>query len=304
MHQFLSKARVFTISSYVRNSIRSFSFLTDEEFLLTSKDLKAELFSEIIQPDNPHFLKVAILGEPNVGKSSLINCLMPINVFPTSHVIHTTYKKSTGIMTHGNVQVAFLDTPGIVTIREARNKNVERTVLSDPLASIQEADLLLVLFDIANKYNVMSLHPVIVKYLRSYDIPAILVLNKMDKIKHQINVLQKLESIVKSYQLSGTDKENTAEVATNQNPPRRFKDTFFASSYTGQGIIPLKEYLLNAATPGLWQYPSGVTNDMSIYGKFTSQWNLQKCGIWGTWGTFPDFCIPTFLLRYAPLDVH
>ena len=270
MLQLLSRTGNFIISSYVRNSIKKLSFLKDEAFLLTNTDLKAELFPEIIQPENPHFLKVAILGEPNVGKSSLINCLMPLSVFPTSHVIHTTYKKSTGIMTHGNVQVAFLDTPGIVTLREARKKNVERTVLSDPLASVQEADLLLVLFDIANKYNVTSLHPVVCKYLRSYEIPAILVINKMDQIKHQTNVLQQLDSIVKSYdKLSAGKEDNTTEVKTNQELPRRFRDTFFVSSYTGQGIISLKEYLLNAASPGLWQYPSGVTNDMNIFGKFT-----------------------------------
>ena len=271
MLQFLSRARYFTFSSNVPNSTKRFSFLADDEFLLSNRELKAELFPEIKQPENPHFLKLAILGEPNVGKSSLINCLMPLTVFPTSHVMHTTYKKSTGIMTHGNVQVAFLDTPGIVTVREARNKNVERTVLSDPLASVQEADMLLVLFDIANKYNVMSLHPVVVKLLRKHDfIPAILVINKMDKVKYQRNVLKQLDSIVKSYHKLSADKEGTEQAAPNQKLPQRFKDTFFVSSYTGQGIISLKEYLLNTASPGLWQYPGGMTNDMDISGKFTS----------------------------------
>ena len=198
MRQYTSRVLALTRSNRLRILSRKLSYQREDDFLFPNEDLKTQLSPEIVQPENPYFLKIAILGEPNVGKSSLINSLMPRDMFPTSHVMHTTYKKSTGVMTHGNAQIAFLDTPGIVTVREARDKKVNKTVLSDPLASVQEADLLLVLFDVSNKHSVTSLHPVVVKYLRQYDLPAILVLNKMDIIKHQQNVLKQLDSIVRS----------------------------------------------------------------------------------------------------------
>lgn len=268
MRQYTSRVLALTRSNRLRILSRKLSYQREDDFLFPNEDLKTQLSPEIVQPENPYFLKIAILGEPNVGKSSLINSLMPRDMFPTSHVMHTTYKKSTGVMTHGNVQIAFLDTPGIVTVREARDKKVNKTVLSDPLASVQEADLLLVLFDVSNKHSVTSLHPVVVKYLRQYDLPAILVLNKMDIIKHQQNVLKQLDSIVRSYhRVSRVQEDKKGEVTPKEETPNRFKDTFFISSVTGQGIVALKEYLLNSANPGQWQYPGDFTNDMDVLGK-------------------------------------
>ncbi|KAI6657608.1 GTPase Era, mitochondrial [Oopsacas minuta] len=82
----------------------------------------------------------------------------------------------------------------------------------------------------------------------------------MDSIKHQQNVLKQLDSILKSYHSTSIDKEETP----NEQVSKRFQDTFFISSVTGQGIIPLKEYILNCASPGKWRFPEDFTNDMDI----------------------------------------
>lgn len=82
-----------------------------------------------------HLLKVAIIGLPNAGKSSLINVLMDrqvlstnfvqvsfmfhvLQVCPVSRKVHTTRKRSRAILTNDNVQIIFLDTPGLTNEKE------------------------------------------------------------------------------------------------------------------------------------------------------------------------------------------
>lgn len=65
-------------------------------------------------------IKVAIIGMPNSGKSTLINNMMDRKVCATSSKVHTTRKRTNAIITEGNTQVVFLDTPGIVNLAEKR----------------------------------------------------------------------------------------------------------------------------------------------------------------------------------------
>ena len=255
-------------SSVMKTFSRQLSSFLDN--INPNESLKSQLFPEIIHPPNPHFLKVAILGEPNAGKSSLINTLMPRSALATSHVIHTTQKKSTGVITEGNVQIAFLDTPGIVTVREARKIGVERTVLSDPIASLYESDLILVLFDIAKRDKVMALHNIIAKHLRVHDKPAILVINKLDQIKYQTKILKYAESVIQSYHTISMRKLSEEEKLKQQseNLPNRFDAVFYTSGLTGHGVASLKSYLVSVAKPGKWQYPVDTVNDLDILGKF------------------------------------
>ncbi|KAB0793868.1 hypothetical protein PPYR_13488 [Photinus pyralis] len=70
--------------------------------------------------ESQSLVKVAVIGMPNAGKSTFINYLMDRKVCPTSSKVHTTRTKASAIFTHGNTQIVFLDTPGLV------NNNVRR----------------------------------------------------------------------------------------------------------------------------------------------------------------------------------
>lgn len=122
---------------------------------------------------------VAIVGRPNVGKSTLINALVGQKVSITSRKAQTTRHRITGICTDGNAQFVFVDTPGFQTRHTVRgtaalNRNLNKTVQS----TLSDVDVVLFLVE-AGRYGpddakVLALLP--------KDKPVILVANKLDLV--------------------------------------------------------------------------------------------------------------------------
>ncbi|XP_060703913.1 GTPase Era, mitochondrial [Hemiscyllium ocellatum] len=136
------------------------------------------------QPGNPRVLRVAIIGAPNAGKSTLSNQLLRRKVFPVSSKVHTTRCRAQGVITDGETQIILLDTPGIVPAIKGKRHNLETSLLVDPWHSVKEADLVLVLVDIADHWTRSKLHTELLKCLTTYShVPAVLVLNKVDGLK-------------------------------------------------------------------------------------------------------------------------
>ena len=65
------------------------------------------------------------MGIPNAGKSTLINALIGSSVCPASSKVQTTYKNSLAVLTKGDTQIVFQDTPGIVTEEETKKFKLE-----------------------------------------------------------------------------------------------------------------------------------------------------------------------------------
>lgn len=78
------------------------------------------LFMPSQSPPDSRLLKVAVVGFPNVGKSSLVNMLVSWRVCAVSGKAHTTRSKQTVVFTKDNVQLAFVDLPGLVSARQIR----------------------------------------------------------------------------------------------------------------------------------------------------------------------------------------
>jgi len=135
-------------------------------------------------------LNVAILGIPNSGKSTLINQLVGKEVCPHSSKQNTTRKNARAILTEEETQVVFLDTPGVVNLQEKKRFQLEQSLMVDPEASCKEADLILVLQDVSNRYVREAIDKKILRLLCKYQhrAPAILVLNKLDTIPSQRRV--------------------------------------------------------------------------------------------------------------------
>jgi GTPase len=119
---------------------------------------------------------IAIVGRPNVGKSTLMNKLIGAKVSITSRKAQTTRHRITGIQTKDDTQFIYIDTPGFQTRhKNALNKNLNRTVSG----TLTAADVVLFVveaghFDEADQ-QVLDLLP--------NKVPAILVINKSDRLK-------------------------------------------------------------------------------------------------------------------------
>ncbi|NXX47275.1 ERAL1 GTPase, partial [Tricholaema leucomelas] len=142
------------------------------------------------QPQNPKALRIAIIGAPNAGKSTLSNQLLGRKVFPVSKKVHTTRCKARGVVTCEDTQLIILDTPGLTNPLKAKRHNLDKAMLTDPWDSMKHADIVLVLVDVSDHWTRDSLSREVLKCLSKFpQIPSILVLNKVDLLKNKFILL-------------------------------------------------------------------------------------------------------------------
>jgi GTPase len=121
---------------------------------------------------------IAIVGRPNVGKSTLMNALIGAKVSITSRKAQTTRHRITGIQTTDSAQFVYVDTPGFQTRHaNALNKTLNRTVTN----TLTAADVILFVVE-AGSYSAADKQ---VLALIPKNIPCILVINKADRIKNK-----------------------------------------------------------------------------------------------------------------------
>ena len=131
---------------------------------------------------------VAIVGRPNVGKSTLLNALVGQKISITSRKAQTTRHRITGIRTVGATQFVFVDTPGFqMKHGTALHRTMNRTVL----ASLADVDAVLFLVE-AGRFG---LDDAKVLALLPPDKPALLVANKLDEVKRRNEMLPWLKSM-------------------------------------------------------------------------------------------------------------
>ncbi len=117
---------------------------------------------------------LAIIGLPNAGKSTLLNALLGQKLAATSQMPQTTRTRVLGVVDRGDVQLAFLDTPGIHLPKHALNERMMAHVDQ----ALEEADILLWMVD-ADDYLGTGEHA-LAKRLRKLERPTYLLLNKID----------------------------------------------------------------------------------------------------------------------------
>ena len=124
-------------------------------------------------PEMPSSVFVALVGRPNVGKSSLTNYLVGEKVAIVTKKPQTTRSRITGVITKGPVQYVLMDTPGI---HAARNK-LDARMTQTAAASLKDVDVTLMLFEPTGEFTESELG--MVEALRKAG-PAIAVINKVD----------------------------------------------------------------------------------------------------------------------------
>jgi GTP-binding protein Era len=179
---------------------------------------------------------VALIGAPNVGKSTLINALVGAKVAIISHKVQTTRTALRGIATDGPVQLVFVDTPGIFAPR----RRLDRAMVTTAWAGAHDADIVGVLIDAG----------------RGIDEEAGALLDRLAEVrKHKVLILNKIDLVGKPALLA---------LVKAANERIGFDATFMISALTGDGVGDLKRWLAAHVPEGPWHYPEDQISDAPL----------------------------------------
>ncbi|HLO99829.1 MAG TPA: GTPase Era [Fimbriimonas sp.] len=178
------------------------------------------------------FGHVAVVGQPNVGKSTLINAIVGQKVSIVSSKPQTTRKRVRGIVTAPDYQVAFIDTPGI---HEPHNR-LQRSMVEQARGSLDGIDCILVVVDGAKRPD--DIDTSIAKLVRTgANIPVVVCLNKMDHMKPE-HVAKNVEDYCA---LFGTE-EYMLTTATRKQNVQKLVDIVVAHLPERAPFYPEDEY--------------------------------------------------------------
>ena len=139
---------------------------------------------------------VAIIGRPNVGKSTLLNYILGMKLSITSRKPQTTRHQILGVKTEANVQCIYVDTPGIHQRRgTAINKYMNRAATS----VLNDVDIILMVVQAGQWTEEDQL---IIEKLRTTQCPVVLVVNKIDKLDDKKQLLPMIQDLSSQYDFS------------------------------------------------------------------------------------------------------
>ena len=177
---------------------------------------------------------VAIVGAPNVGKSTLLNRLVGAKVSIVSPKVQTTRSRILGICIVGAVQIVFIDTPGIFTPR----RRLDRAMVAAAWNGARDADEVLLLVDAERGLDRDT--EAIITRLKTSERPVKLVLNKVDLV----------------------NKPGLLALAEDLNETGIFTEIFMISAKTGDGFGDLMSNLEDRMPKGPWLFPEDQISDL------------------------------------------
>ena len=133
---------------------------------------------------------IALIGKPNVGKSSLLNNIIGEKIAIMSPKPQTTRNNILGIYTNSDMQAIFIDTPGL---HNAKSKLNEKMV-DETYKSLKGVDICILMMDIS--MPITEYEKKIIDRLKNYTIPVFLVLNKIDLVS-KLELIKRLEEVNK-----------------------------------------------------------------------------------------------------------
>jgi len=178
----------------------------------------------------------ALIGAPNVGKSTLINALVGSKVSIVTPKVQTTRNLIRGIAIEADSQVILVDTPGIFSPR----RRLDRAMIDSAWGSAQEADVVAVLLD--SRRGLAADDERVIGGLADLRAPKVLVLNKIDLV----------------------DKPALLALTGGANRRADFAATFMISALSGDGVPDLKAWLATHMPAGPWLYPDDQISDAPL----------------------------------------
>ncbi len=179
---------------------------------------------------------IAIVGRPNVGKSTLLNHLIGEKISITSRKPQTTRHRITGILTEKGTQIVFLDTPGLHK-KETRaiNRHMNRAASS----SLLDVDAIVFVVDCGGWNEDDEL---VINKLKNLKTPVYLFLNKVDRLPNKEALLPIIEAL---------------------SVKMKFKEIIPGSALKGLQLDSLKQILLSLMPSAEWMFPDDYITDRS-----------------------------------------
>lgn len=180
---------------------------------------------------------IALIGEPNAGKSTLLNRMVGAKVSIVTHKVQTTRARIRGICMEGAAQLVFVDTPGLFKPR----RRLDRAMVAAAWGGAIDADIVVLLVE-AHRGISSGVQSIIDQLKELEGRRVILAINKIDRVKSDAL-------------LALTQQLNAAFA---------FEKTFMISAERGHGVPDLRAWLGQELPEGPWLYPEDQIADLPL----------------------------------------
>ncbi len=194
---------------------------------------------------------VALIGEPNAGKSTLLNRMVGAKVSIVTHKVQTTRARIRGIAMEGEAQIVFVDTPGLFRPR----RRLDRAMVAAAWSGAADAELVVLLIE-AHRGLTDGVQAIL-DTLKARAVPGQIValaINKIDKVKAEVLLA----------------------LAEKLNAAFPFARTFLISAERGHGTEDLKRWLGESLPEGPWLYPEDQIADLPMR-MIAAEMTREKC---------------------------
>lgn len=182
---------------------------------------------------------VALIGEPNAGKSTLMNRMVGAKVSIVTHKVQTTRARIRGVAMEGQSQIVFVDTPGLFRPR----RRLDRAMVKAAWGGAADADIIVLLIE-AHRGLTEGVEAIIGRIAEEMPKgkPVALAINKIDRVKAEVLLA----------------------LAQKMNDAFPFVKTFMISAERGHGVADLREWLAEQVPEGPWYYPEDQIADLPM----------------------------------------
>ena len=182
---------------------------------------------------------VALIGEPNAGKSTLTNAMVGAKVSIVTHKVQTTRARIRGVALDGDAQLVFVDTPGLFKPR----RRLDRAMVAAAWGGASDADIVVLMVEAHRGMTegVKAILEALPEHTRPSQTVA-LAINKIDRVK----------------------AERLLMLTKELNEAFPFVETFMISAEKGHGVPALKTWLGETLPEGPWLYPEDQIADLPL----------------------------------------